>query len=57
MLGAHAGFIIVAYATAVVVVGALIVWIAADHRAQSRTLAEFEARGAIRNSTAKERRE
>jgi heme exporter protein CcmD len=34
-----------------VVVGALIGWIVADHRAQMRTLADLEARGIARRSS------
>jgi heme exporter protein D len=49
-LGPHAGFIIAAYAVATAVIGALIVWVVADHRAQRRTLAELEARGSSRRS-------
>jgi heme exporter protein D len=49
-LGPYAGFIIAAYATALVVIGALISWIVADHRAQLRTLDDLEARGIARRS-------
>jgi heme exporter protein CcmD len=45
-LGEHAGFIVAAYAAVVVVVAALIVWIAADFRAQKRMLAQMENRAA-----------
>lgn len=41
-LGPHAGFIVAAYAAALLVVVGLIVWIVADYRAQQRTLAELE---------------
>ena len=41
-LGTHAGFIIAAYAVALAVVIALIVWIMADYRAQRHALATFE---------------
>ncbi|HEV2000860.1 MAG TPA: heme exporter protein CcmD [Xanthobacteraceae bacterium] len=44
-LGPHAGFIVAAYATAVVVIGALVAWVVLDHRAQARALAELEAKG------------
>jgi heme exporter protein D len=50
-LGPYAGFIIAAYAAAFVVIGALIGWIVADHRAQMRTLADLEARGIARRSS------
>ena len=49
-LGAHASFIVIAYALTLAVVGCLIVWVAADHRAQLRTLADLESRGIIRRS-------
>ena len=47
-LGPHAGFIVVAYATALAVVGALIVWVTVDSRAQKRTLEDLESRGGRR---------
>ena len=47
-LGPHAGFIVVAYAVALAVVAALIVWVAADSRAQKRTLEDLESRGVRR---------
>jgi heme exporter protein D len=46
----HAGFIVAAYAVAVVIVGALVAWVALDYRAQRRTLAELETRGFTRRS-------
>ena len=49
-LGPHAGFIVAAYAVAVLVVAALIVWVALDHRAQRRQLANLEARGVSRRA-------
>jgi heme exporter protein D len=49
-LGAHAVFIVGAYAAAALVVVALIVWVIADHRAQKRTLAELD-RGGGRSRT------
>jgi heme exporter protein D len=49
-LGPHAAFIVTAYGLAVVVVGALVAWIALDHRRQNRALAELEARGVTRRS-------
>jgi heme exporter protein D len=51
-LGAHAGFILAAYAAAIVVIGGLIWWVAVDYRAQTRTLAELDARGITRRSSA-----
>lgn len=44
-LGPHAGFIVAAYAIAIAVVGALVVWVIADSRAQKRTLEDLESRG------------
>ena len=41
-LGAHAEFIVAAYAAALAVVIALIAWIVVDYRAQRRALAELE---------------
>ena len=49
-LGPYAGFIVAAYGVALLVVGALIGWIVADHRAQLRTLDDLEARGIERRS-------
>ena len=49
-LGAHAGFIIAAYAIAALVVIGLIAWVLADYAAQCRLLADLEARGATRRS-------
>src|SRR6185503_16620676 len=42
-LGPHAAFIIVSYAAAVAVVGALIAWMIFDFRAQRRALGDLEA--------------
>lgn len=47
-LGPHTSFIIIAYAIAVAVVAALIVWVVVDGRAQKRTLEDLEARGVRR---------
>ena len=49
-LGAHADFIIAAYAVAVLVIAALIGWVVLDHRAQKRHLAHLEASGVARRS-------
>lgn len=43
-LGQHAPFIIVAYAATAIVVGALVLWVVLDYRAQQRTLEELESR-------------
>ena len=48
--GAHAGFIVAAYAAAAIVVGALVFWVYADYRALKRSIAELEARGTKRRS-------
>jgi heme exporter protein D len=50
-LGAHAGFIVAAYAVALAVVGALIAWIMIDYRAQRRALVELERRSAGRGQS------
>jgi heme exporter protein D len=49
-LGPHADFIVAAYGIAVLVVAALIGWVALDHRAQKRSLEQLEARGITRRS-------
>ena len=49
-LGPHAGFIEIAYGFAALIVTLMIVWIVVDHRRQTRTLAELEARGVTRRS-------
>jgi len=49
-LGPHGGFIVAAYAIASVVVAGLICWIVADHRAQTKRLAELERSGMARRS-------
>ena len=49
-LGTHADFIVAAYAVAVVVVVGLIAWVMVDHRAQTRALADMEARGVRRRA-------
>jgi len=47
----HAGFILAAYAVTALVMGGLVLRAVLDHRAQSRALAELEARGARRRSS------
>jgi heme exporter protein D len=44
----HAGFIVAAYAAAFAVVGGLTAWVMVDYRAQLRSLADLERRGARR---------
>jgi heme exporter protein D len=46
----HTGFIVAAYAAAVIVVGGLTAWVMLDYRAQLRTLAGLEKRGVTRRS-------
>jgi heme exporter protein D len=46
----HTGFIIAAYATAVVVLGGLTAWVMLDYRKLLRTLAGLEKRGVTRRS-------
>jgi heme exporter protein D len=46
----HTGFIIAAYATAILVVGGLTAWVMLDYRLQLRTLAGLEKRGVTRRS-------
>jgi heme exporter protein D len=48
---AHTGFIIAAYAAAVVVVLGLCAWVMLDYRAQRRNLADLDRRGVTRRST------
>ena len=49
-LGPHAAFIVTAYAAAVLVIGALIVWVLLDYRAQKQILEDLETRGVMRRS-------
>jgi heme exporter protein CcmD len=49
--GAHAGFIIAAYAVTVLVLVAMLGWIVSDGRAQRRRIADLEARGIRRRSS------
>lgn len=41
----HLGFIVASYGALVVIIGALILLMLADHRRQARTLAALEQRG------------
>ncbi|HJY17078.1 MAG TPA: heme exporter protein CcmD [Xanthobacteraceae bacterium] len=47
---AHIDFIAAAYAAATIVIGALIVWVTLDCRAQTRKLADLELQGMTRRS-------
>lgn len=49
-LGPHADFIVAAYAIAIAVIAALIVWVALDYAAQRRILRRLEERGVTRRS-------
>jgi heme exporter protein D len=49
---AHMGFIIAAYAAAVIVIVGLCAWVMLDYRAQRRSLADLERRGIARRSAA-----
>ncbi len=49
-LGPHADFIVTAYAVAILIIAALIAWVAMDYRAQRRMLGEMEKRGVKRRS-------
>ena len=49
-LGPYATFIVAAYAAAALILGALVLWVVADHRALARAIGELEARGAKRRS-------
>jgi heme exporter protein D len=49
-LGPHAGFILAAYGIALLVVLALIAWIAIDYRAQRRKVSRLESEGVTRRS-------
>jgi heme exporter protein D len=51
-LGPHAGFIVAAYAIAVLVVAGLILWVELDNRAQRRHLKRLHAEGVTRRSGA-----
>ena len=52
-LGPYAGFIVTAYAAAIVIVGGLVAWVVLDRRHLVRVIAEMEAQGASRRSECK----
>jgi heme exporter protein D len=52
-LGPHASFIVAAYSLAVVVLAALITWIALDYRSQQNILTDLDKRGVKRRSRKK----
>jgi heme exporter protein D len=49
-LGPHAAFILTAYAAAIAIVAALIIWIVLDRRFLTRALEQLEAHGIARRS-------
>jgi heme exporter protein D len=49
-MGAHAGFVLAAYAVAALILAGLIAWVVLDRRVQARALADLEARGVTRRS-------
>jgi heme exporter protein D len=52
-LGPHANFILLAYAAAAFVLGALVIWVVADHRMQLQAIELLEAKGVSRRSGAR----
>jgi heme exporter protein D len=52
-LGPYAGFIVTAYAAAIVIVAGLVAWVVLDRRHLVRVIAEMEAQGATRLSQRK----
>jgi heme exporter protein D len=52
-LGPYAGFIVTAYAAAIVIVGGLVAWVVLDRRHLVRVIGEMEAHGASRRSERK----
>jgi heme exporter protein CcmD len=48
LLGPYAGFIVTAYAAAMAIVAALILWIVVDRRYLIRVIEDIEAQGATR---------
>ena len=51
-MSGHAGFVIAAYAVSVIVIGAMIFWIALGQRARNAELAALEQAGVKRRSDA-----
>jgi heme exporter protein D len=43
-LGPHANFILAAYAIAAATLGALVIWVIADYRAQKKIIRDLESR-------------
>jgi len=49
----HVAYVSAAYGAAVLVIAGIAIWLAADHRARRRELADLEARGVRRRSQGK----
>jgi heme exporter protein D len=49
-LGPHAGFIVTAYAAAIVIVAGLVVWVMLERRHLTRAVDDLEAKGITRRS-------
>ena len=49
-MSGHDGFVFVSYAVSLVVIGALILWIAFDHRARKAELSTLDQNGIKRRS-------
>ena len=49
-LGTHATFIVVAYAAAIGIVAALILWVLIDRRRLAQAMAELETQGVTRRA-------
>ena len=52
-LGPYAGFIVTAYAAAIVIVAGLVAWVLLDRRQLVRQIEELEAQGVSRRSERK----
>ncbi|MEA3073497.1 MAG: hypothetical protein QOD29_4943 [Alphaproteobacteria bacterium] len=52
-LGPYAGFIVTAYAAAIVIVGGVVAWVVLDRRHLVRVIAEMEGQGASSRSERK----
>lgn len=50
-LGPYASFILTSYALVIIVIIALIVWVALDHRRQTQILRDLENSGVTRRSS------
>ena len=52
-MGPYAGFIVTAYAAAIVIVGGVVAWVVLDRRHLVRVIAEMEGQGASSRSERK----